>query len=107
MTLHLAPSPAGTLLRVRVIPRAHRNELAGSRGGALVVRLAAPPVEGAANDALIEFLAHTFGLPRRSIRLIAGERSRDKRVEIAGMTPAELDVCLQGAWRNAARTSGT
>jgi uncharacterized protein len=55
------------------------------RGGALLVRLAAPPVDGAANDALIAFLAGVLDLPRRSIRVVSGEKSRDKRVAIEGM----------------------
>ena len=87
---------------VRVIPRAKRNEFAGERHGALVVRLAAPPVEGAANDALIEFLARALGVPRRAVRIVGGERSRNKRVAIAGVTDAQvralvaLDARLKG-----------
>ncbi|PYR58787.1 MAG: hypothetical protein DMF91_16325, partial [Acidobacteria bacterium] len=56
----------GVILAVRVIPRARKSEIAGTRDGALLVRLAAPPVEGAANDALIEFLAKRLGAPRRA-----------------------------------------
>lgn len=73
---------------VRVIPRAKKTQLAGEArrrtSDAVVIRLAAPPVEGAANDALIEFLATTLDLPRRNIKIISGEHSRDKRVSIAG-----------------------
>jgi uncharacterized protein (TIGR00251 family) len=72
------------VIDVRVIPRARRTEVAGEREGALLVRLAAPPVEGAANDALVAFLADALDLPRRNIRIVAGERSRHKRVAIAG-----------------------
>ncbi len=57
----------------------------GTRGGAILIRLAAPPVEGAANDALIAFLSETLNIPRRAITLIAGEKSRDKRVRIDGL----------------------
>lgn len=70
------------ILTVRVIPRASKTEFAGERGGALVVRVAAPPVEGAANDALIEFFARHYGVPRRAVRIVGGEHSRVKRVEI-------------------------
>lgn len=70
------------ILTIRVIPRARKTEIAGEREGALVVRLAAPPVEGAANDALIEFLARHYKVPRRAVRILSGERSRVKRVEI-------------------------
>ncbi|MBI3261960.1 MAG: DUF167 domain-containing protein [Acidobacteria bacterium] len=88
--LNLAPTPAGTLLRVRVIPRARKNEIAGVRNRALLVRLAARPVEGAANEALIAFLADLLGSPKRNVRLISGDRSRDKVVEIVGLVPDEV-----------------
>lgn len=71
---------------VRVIPRAKKTQLAGAREGAVLIRLAAPPVEGAANDALVDFLATILDLPRRNIRIISGERARHKRVSIAGAT---------------------
>ena len=80
---------------MRVIPRAARSRIDGMRAGALLVRLAAPPVEGAANDALVTLLASTLGVPRRSVRLIAGERSRNKRVVIDGPTAAEIRERLQ------------
>ena len=64
------------------------------RGGAILVRLAAPPVDGAANDALIAFLADALDLPRRSIRIIAGEKSRDKTVAITGMEHAAVLATL-------------
>ena len=73
------------VIDIRVIPRARRNSVDGTRAGALLIRLAAPPVDGAANDALIEFLAELLGVPRRDISLIAGEKSRDKRVRIEGL----------------------
>lgn len=77
-------------MNIRVIPRAHKTGLAGERDGALLVRLAAAPVEGAANAALIDFLADKLDLPRRNIRIVAGERSRQKRVAIAGMTAEQV-----------------
>lgn len=80
---------------MRVIPRAARSRIDGMRAGALLVRLAAPPVEGAANDALVTLLASTLGVPRRSVRLIAGERSRHKRVVIDGRTEVEIRERLQ------------
>jgi uncharacterized protein len=68
-----------------VIPRAPRTRVDGTRGGAVLIRLAAPPVDGAANEALIAFLADALELPRRNIRIVSGEKSRDKRVHVAGM----------------------
>ena len=75
---------------VRVIPRARRTEIAGERDGAVVIRLAAPPVDGAANDALIDFLARTLKVPRRAARIVCGERARRKRVEIDGVAAADV-----------------
>ena len=71
---------------VRVIPRAQKTQLAGERNGAILVRVKAPPVDGAANDALIDFLAATLEVPRRNIRIVSGERTRLKRVAIAGVS---------------------
>jgi uncharacterized protein YggU (UPF0235/DUF167 family) len=69
-----------------VIPRARTTELGGVRDDALVVRLAAPPVEGAANEALVDYLAGLLRLPRRAVRIISGERGRRKRIALAGVT---------------------
>ena len=77
------------ILAVRVIPRAPRSKIDGRRGDAVLVRLAAAPVDGAANDALIELLAREFHRPRRDVTILTGETSRDKRVEIAGVTDAD------------------
>jgi len=66
------------------------------RGAAILVRLAAPPVDGAANDALIAFLSAALGIPRRQITIVSGERSRDKRVRIAGIgTEAAISQLLR------------
>jgi uncharacterized protein (TIGR00251 family) len=81
---------------VRVQPRAARDELAGTYGDALKVRLSAPPVDGAANDALVKFFASIFAVDRRSIRILAGESSRSKVVEIDGITEqAVRDVATE------------
>jgi uncharacterized protein (TIGR00251 family) len=77
--------PPDVVIDVRVIPRARTTEFGGERHGAYLVRLAAPPVDGAANAALIAFLADAFGLPRRAVRIVGGERGRAKRVAIEGM----------------------
>jgi uncharacterized protein (TIGR00251 family) len=79
---------------VRVIPRARKTEYGGERDGALVIRLAAPPVDGAANDALIEFLSVTLNVPRRTIRIVSGERGRRKRVAIDGVSVADVKARL-------------
>ena len=76
--------------KVRVIPRASRSALAGERDGALVVRLAAPPVDGRANAALVDFLAGVLDLPKRRVSLVHGDTSRQKRVLVEGLLPADV-----------------
>jgi len=71
---------------VRVQPRASQSELAGEYGDAIRIRLAAPPVDGAANEELVSFLSNTFAIPRKSIRILAGETARSKLIEIEGIT---------------------
>lgn len=83
-------------LEIRVIPRAGRSGFAGLRDGALVVRLAAAPVDGAANDELIDLVAKTLKLPKRDILLVSGERSRTKRIRIAGIDREQAIAQLAG-----------
>jgi uncharacterized protein (TIGR00251 family) len=85
------------VLDIRVIPRAPRTRVDGTRGGALLIRLAAPPVDGAANDALVAFLSDALALPRRNIRIISGEKSRDKRVAIQGLDEPTARTRLLGS----------
>jgi uncharacterized protein len=75
---------------VHVQPRASRSAIGGVHRDALRVRLTAPPVEGSANAALIALLADTIGVPKRSVRIIAGETSRAKTVEIEGINAAGI-----------------
>ena len=72
-------------LEVRVAPRAGRSGFAGLRDGALLVRLASAPVDGAANDELIALIAKALRIPKRDITIVSGERSRSKRIRIAGI----------------------
>jgi uncharacterized protein (TIGR00251 family) len=81
----------GLAFPVRVVPRASRDELAGAAEGVLKVRLTAPPVEGAANQALLRLLAKALDLPKNRLRLLAGEKSRNKTVWVEGLQPAELE----------------
>lgn len=71
---------------VRVVPRASRDAIEGEHGGALRVRLTAPPVEDRANEALCRLLAERLNVPIRAVRIVAGRKSRTKRVAIAGVT---------------------
>ena len=89
------PSPA--LLRVRVQPRAPRSEIVGWRAdGTLSVRVAAPPVEGAANAAVAALLAGALGVRSAAVSVEHGARGRDKLVRVAGLTPAEIRRRLEG-----------
>jgi len=87
----------GVAFDVRVIPRARRSEIGGERDGALVVRVAAPPVEGAANDALIELFSSLLRVPRRAITIVSGERGRRKRVAISGVAIDAIHALLRDA----------
>jgi hypothetical protein len=84
-------------LKVRVIPRARHSEIAGWREGALVVRLTAPPVEGAANKLLLRFLARQLGVRPPDLTLLSGGKSREKVLRVEGLTEAELADRLSSA----------
>ena len=84
----------GAIITVRVIPRAGQTKLAGRRGDALLIRVAAAPVDEAANQELTAFLAQLFDVPRRSITIEAGRRSRDKRVRVSGLSDEQLGARL-------------
>ena len=73
------------VLNIRVVPRARRSGVGGMRGDAWLVRLQAPPVEGAANEELIALLASTLGVSKRAVSIVSGESSRQKRVRVAGI----------------------
>jgi uncharacterized protein (TIGR00251 family) len=81
---------ADAVIDIRVIPRAAKPGVAGTRAGAVLVRLASPPVEGAANGELIEILAGALDVPRRSVTIVGGLTSRSKKVRIAGLSPEEV-----------------
>jgi uncharacterized protein (TIGR00251 family) len=81
---------ASIRLNVHVQPRASRSEVVGTHGTALKVRVQAPPVDGAANDAVISLLSTQLGVSRRAVRIVAGTASRTKTVEIDGTTEAAV-----------------
>ncbi len=80
---------------VRVVPRASKNEIAGFAGDAIKVRLNAPPVEGRANDALVNFLAETLNVSRAQIEIVRGETSRTKSVRVRGIRAEQVKMCLE------------
>ncbi len=85
MALDLRDAASGVTLRVRVKPRASRDAIDGEQDGALVVRLKAPPVDGAANDALARFLGRALGVPQSAVRVVRGGSARQKLVAIDGL----------------------
>jgi hypothetical protein len=84
----------GVELSVRAKPRSSRPGLGSLRDGALEVRVSAPPVEGAANEALLELLAGALDVPRRALTLVSGEHGRTKRVRIEGLTVGDVRARL-------------
>jgi hypothetical protein len=83
-------SPSGATFAIKVHPRARKNAITGERGDALKVSLTAPPVEGKANAACIEFFANLLKVPRSSVTIAAGHTSRNKRIAVAGLTAQQL-----------------
>ncbi len=80
----------GVVLTLHIQPGARRTETAGLHGDALKIRLAAPPVDGKANDALIAFLSKALGVPKSRVDLVSGQTSRAKRIRILGVTAAAV-----------------
>jgi uncharacterized protein len=89
------PREGGVRFEVHVKPRAARSAVVGARGQALDVALAAPPVDGAANDELVEFLSRALGIRKRDVAILRGEASRHKLVEVRSLTPEEIRARLQ------------
>jgi len=88
-------TPEGIVLVVRVIPRARKSGVAGTRGDALLVRLQAPAVEDAANIELVRVLADALGVSRRAVSIKAGHHSRLKRIQVSGIDPQTAAKCLK------------
>lgn len=89
--------PDGVFLAVKLQPRAAKNEICGQHGNELRVRVTAPPVDEAANDALLRFLADTFDCPRSCIELVHGHTSRHKHIKLTGVSP---ETVLQAVSRS-------
>ena len=88
------PTKTGASVTVRVTPRAGRTAVAGVRENVLLVKLAAAPVDGAANAVLMALLAEVFDVPRRDIAIVGGEKSRTKRVEFIGASASAMEARL-------------
>lgn len=82
------------VVSVRLQPRASRDEVVGEMDGALKIRVQAPAVEGRANEGLIDFLAELLNLPKSAVRILSGDTSRIKRVEIRGVSKRQIEQLL-------------
>jgi uncharacterized protein (TIGR00251 family) len=82
---------------VHVQPRASRTGISGTHGDAIRVRLQAPPVDGAANEALVAFLAESLGVPRARVRIASGTTARRKTVEVDGVSRADIERLLSSS----------
>ncbi|MGH9831671.1 MAG: DUF167 domain-containing protein [Blastocatellia bacterium] len=94
--IKLTAKDDGISFAVRVQPRASKSGVVGELDGALKVRLAAPPVDGEANEELIRLLATLFAVPRQQITLISGQTSKNKLVRVGGVSIAEGEKVLAG-----------
>ena len=93
-TVSITAVEDGVRFAVHVQPRARSNQVCGVHGQAIKVRLVAPPVEGAANKALVKFLSGQLGVPKSHVSIIHGETSRHKVVEVLGVTPSMVRALL-------------
>ena len=101
--MKIESTSGGSVIAIRVVPRASQPGLAGTRGDALLVRLSAPPVDGAANAELIALLAAVLHVPKRAVSIVAGARGREKRIRIDGLEKEALAARLaqvSSGWPN-------
>lgn len=93
--LNITEKDGRITFEVRVVPRAARTELAGEIGNAVKIRVASPPVDGAANAELIKFLAKMFGVAKSGVEIVSGQTSKTKRVQITGVTAEQMRKILR------------
>jgi uncharacterized protein (TIGR00251 family) len=84
----------GTVFRIRVVPRSSRSEIVGIQGDALKVRIAAPPVEGKANDECIRLIAELLGAKKADVKITSGHTSKTKTISVAGRTAAQIAALI-------------
>ncbi len=92
--ISIRETAAGAVFRIRVVPRASRNEVAGIQGDALKLRLNAPPVEGKANDECIRFIAEILGVKKAQVTIIAGHTARTKTIAVEGIKAGAVTAIL-------------
>jgi uncharacterized protein len=95
-------TPGGCLIQLKVIPRAPQTMLDGMRGGALLVKLSAPPVDDQANESLLRFFAQICDVPRRAVSLVSGGKSRHKVIRVDRVTRAQATLRVRAGTRRGA-----
>jgi uncharacterized protein (TIGR00251 family) len=95
VSLQIDEEKGGCVFHVRVQPRGRRNEIAGLHGGALKMRVTAPPVEGKANQAVQELLAKQLGVSPSSVEILTGHTSRQKRVRVTGVSAEAIRALVE------------
>ncbi|MBD3175566.1 MAG: hypothetical protein GF320_10310 [Armatimonadia bacterium] len=95
--LECSRTEGGSLLALKVLPRASRDELVGVRDGRLCVRTTAPPVDGSANSRVVAYLAKALGFRKSSLSIDSGEKSREKTLAIHGADPAQVRAAVDAA----------
>ena len=87
-------SAASAVISVKIQPRASKNEIIRREGGGLKIRLTAPPVDGAANEALVKYLSGELGVARSRVEIVSGQSSRDKIIRIDGLSSGDVERLL-------------
>ena len=90
----VTPTAAGVRFPIRVMPRARKAEVKGVRDGRILVRVTPPPLDGAANQAVVSAIAVALSVPARHVRIASGEKSRNKIVEVTGLAAADVTARL-------------
>jgi uncharacterized protein len=98
IVIPIKETPQGVTFTVKVHPRAKKNAIAGELGDALKVSLTAPPIEGKANEACIEFLANLLKVPRSSVTIASGQTNRQKVIRVTGLSQEEVRRRLVFRW---------
>jgi uncharacterized protein (TIGR00251 family) len=97
--MKLVEKDGAVRFEVHAKPRAKKSKVIGERGDAVEVALAAPPVDGAANEELVRFMAKVLAIRQRDIELVRGETSREKLLSVSGLTAAEIESRLRAAFK--------
>ncbi len=95
MMVDLRQRGEAVAFRVRLVPRASRNKITDIQGGVVRIQLTAPPVDGAANEALVAFLSSVLRVAKRDVEIVSGQTAREKVVSVSGLSPEEVEARLR------------